>query len=289
MDPGLVDYLAGVAGGVAVCFVGHPFDTIKTRLQTSPDGFYSGSIDCIRQTWKREGFWGFYSGVMSPLAGQMFFRAASFFTFYRVQAYFVRQEGGTTSDGSLFIAGGITGLVISAIETPIDLVKTKLQIQVFRPASETKYTNVTQACRWITTNYGARALWQGWSATAIRNIPANAVFFPTNEIMKGKIAANNNIAIKDLELHHRLIAGATGGACYWIGMYPLDRIKGVVQAQRFRKQVPYLEVVRMIIKTQGLIGLYKGLGACAARSAPACASMFAVVDCTRQYLGGGDQ
>ena len=74
----VVDYLAGVAGGVAVCFVGHPFDTIKTRLQTSPSGFYQGTMDCVRKTVRKEGFAGFYSGVMSPLVGQMFFRAFSF-------------------------------------------------------------------------------------------------------------------------------------------------------------------------------------------------------------------
>lgn len=58
----MTEYVAGVAGGVVVVFVGHPFDTTKTRLQTSPQGFYRGTIDCVKQTLKREGFRGFYSG-----------------------------------------------------------------------------------------------------------------------------------------------------------------------------------------------------------------------------------
>jgi len=36
----LIDYISGVAGGIAVVLIGHPFDTTKTRLQTSPPGFY---------------------------------------------------------------------------------------------------------------------------------------------------------------------------------------------------------------------------------------------------------
>ena len=57
------DYLAGVAGGVAVVLIGHPFDTVKTRLQTSPSGVYMGTIDCLKQTIKAEGVKGFYTGI----------------------------------------------------------------------------------------------------------------------------------------------------------------------------------------------------------------------------------
>ena len=64
-----VDYLAGIAGGIAVVVVGHPFDTTKTRLQTAPQGFYSGTADCVRKTFRVEGLSGFYSGIRSPLAG----------------------------------------------------------------------------------------------------------------------------------------------------------------------------------------------------------------------------
>lgn len=57
------DYVAGVAGGVAVVLIGHPFDTVKTRLQTSPRGVYSGTIDCLKKTVRDEGMRGFYSGI----------------------------------------------------------------------------------------------------------------------------------------------------------------------------------------------------------------------------------
>lgn len=64
-----VDYVAGIAGGIAVVLVGHPFDTTKTRLQTAPQGFYTGTVDCVRKTFRIEGLSGFYAGIRSPLAG----------------------------------------------------------------------------------------------------------------------------------------------------------------------------------------------------------------------------
>ncbi len=64
-----IDMTAGVFGGIVVVLVGHPFDTTKTRLQTAPNGFYTGTMDCIKKTMKWEGAKGFYTGIQSPLAG----------------------------------------------------------------------------------------------------------------------------------------------------------------------------------------------------------------------------
>ena len=67
-------------------------------------------------------------------------------------------------------------------QTPIDLVKTKLQIQIFSTPTESssRSASVATIIRRQVTNHGIFSLWQGFSATMIRNIPANAVFFPGN-------------------------------------------------------------------------------------------------------------
>ena len=95
-------------------------------------------------------------------------------------------------------AGAVTGALIFIIEvlhatstlltliytcyqqTPIDLVKTKLQIQIFSSHSGGKpaYSSVMECLLYILRRHGWRALWQGWSGTLLRNIPANALFFP---------------------------------------------------------------------------------------------------------------
>jgi len=57
--------VAGTVAGVAVCIVGHPFDTLKVRLQTQPinNPIYSGLADCFYKTLKWEGISGLYKGV----------------------------------------------------------------------------------------------------------------------------------------------------------------------------------------------------------------------------------
>ena len=130
----IINYVSGVIGGIAVCLVGHPFDTVKVRLQTQPhiNPYYSGMIDCAKKTLKQEGLSGFYAGILSPLLGQMFFMAISFATFHKIsrQLAITSEKKESARYKKLFLAGGITGAVIASVETPIDLIKTKLQTQV---------------------------------------------------------------------------------------------------------------------------------------------------------------
>ena len=56
---------SGTVAGMAICLVGHPFDTLKVRLQTQPveNPLYKGLLDCFLKTVKGEGLGGLYKGV----------------------------------------------------------------------------------------------------------------------------------------------------------------------------------------------------------------------------------
>jgi solute carrier family 25 carnitine/acylcarnitine transporter 20/29 len=49
------NFIAGGVGGVCSVIVGHPFDTVKVRLQTMSSS-YTGMSDCFKQTIARDGF-----------------------------------------------------------------------------------------------------------------------------------------------------------------------------------------------------------------------------------------
>ena len=57
--------VSGTVAGIAICLVGHPFDTLKVRLQTQPvnNPVYKGLTDCFIKTLKWEGIGGLYKGV----------------------------------------------------------------------------------------------------------------------------------------------------------------------------------------------------------------------------------
>ena len=66
--------IAGTMGGMNVCFVGHPFDTLKVRLQTQPidKPIYTGVKDCFIKTIKWEGVSGLYKGVGEWVKSSLF-------------------------------------------------------------------------------------------------------------------------------------------------------------------------------------------------------------------------
>ncbi|KAM4057586.1 mitochondrial carrier protein [Hirsutella rhossiliensis] len=64
-------FVAGMFSGVAKLSetVGHPFDTVKVRLQTTPAQRFRGPLQCAVQTVRLEGLAGLYKGATPPLVG----------------------------------------------------------------------------------------------------------------------------------------------------------------------------------------------------------------------------
>uniref|UniRef100_A0A915L4U1 Uncharacterized protein n=1 Tax=Romanomermis culicivorax TaxID=13658 RepID=A0A915L4U1_ROMCU len=58
-----LDFAAGLVGGAAGVLVGHPFDTVKARLQTQHlGGIYKGTLHCFTEIARKESFLGLYKG-----------------------------------------------------------------------------------------------------------------------------------------------------------------------------------------------------------------------------------
>ena len=61
MDP--VDFIAGSVSGALGQVFGHPMDTVKVRMQTSPGVYNSGLINAVRLICVREGPLALFQGV----------------------------------------------------------------------------------------------------------------------------------------------------------------------------------------------------------------------------------
>ena len=49
MTSAVVDLAAGCVGGTAAILVGQPLDTVKVKLQTSPELHARGMVNCFRK------------------------------------------------------------------------------------------------------------------------------------------------------------------------------------------------------------------------------------------------
>ena len=74
------DLASGTAAGVSQLLVGHPFDTVKIRMQTSSGRGGGGAIDTVRSVVGTHGPLGLYRGMAAPLATVAAFNALLFST-----------------------------------------------------------------------------------------------------------------------------------------------------------------------------------------------------------------
>lgn len=69
---------SGMVFGAVSPVIGHPFDLVKTRMQSQPNFYHMGTFDVVRTIYRSEGILGFYRGFTPPLMGSMAFRGILF-------------------------------------------------------------------------------------------------------------------------------------------------------------------------------------------------------------------
>jgi hypothetical protein len=77
------DVMCGSIAGLIGKYIEYPFDTIKVRLQSQPNGLplqYTGPSDCFRKALIHDGFRGVYRGISAPLVGAAVENSCLFFS-----------------------------------------------------------------------------------------------------------------------------------------------------------------------------------------------------------------
>lgn len=123
---GVKNIVSGVVGGVAFVYGGQPLDKIKTLLQTS-QGEYEGALDCLRKTVRMHGLRGLYAGATATLAAEVSSNAIHYSSFQAVKSALMEKE--VPEPLAVLLAGCAAGALVSAIYTPLDLLKIRLQTQ----------------------------------------------------------------------------------------------------------------------------------------------------------------
>ncbi|KAI6172738.1 CBN-DIF-1 protein [Aphelenchoides besseyi] len=280
-DSILRDFVSGGVGGVFTVVVGHPFDTIKVRLQTAhSEGKlkYSGTLDCVRKTWHREGIRGFYAGMLSPLIGVSPL-LATFFAGASLGGYLQRKS----PDQELtFIqnanSGALAGFLTSFFMSPGERVKCVLQIQR-QNGRLPRYNGPTDVVRQLYRTGGIRSIYRGWPATLLRDIPASAAYISVYDYLKKLFAGNH--PKNELSPIAVLFAGGLAGMANWLVCIPTDMMKSKLQTAPDGKYPNGIrDVFKEVIRIEGPIGLFRGFTPVMLRAFPANAACFLGIELT---------
>ena len=220
---------------------------------------------------------GLYKGMLSPMAGVGLINAIIF----GVQGNVLRiLEPGLASQ---CLAGGIAGAVQSVVCCPMELAKTRVQVQnsgVLK--SHEKYHGSIDCFKKIYQQSGIKGCYRGMTLTLMREFPSFAIYFGTFELYCAALTPEGSDVdcIGPLGL---LLAGGMSGISSWVFTYPIDVIKSRFQVDGDGKDRKYHSIVDCVRKTYrngGLHAFSQGLTATVLRAFPTNAATFATVTIT---------
>ena len=281
-------FVAGVFSGIAKLSVGHPFDTIKVRLQTTQNAQFKGPLDCLLQTVRKEGIAGVYKGATPPLLGWMAMDSVMLgsLTFYRrllrdnvfSNASFRPNTALATLEKEQLpsfghgLAGILAGSTVSLIAAPVEHVKARLQIQYAANKAERLYSGPIDCTRKIFRAHGFPGLWHGLSATLL----FRSFFFfwwGSYDIFSRLLKERTTLSTPSINFW----AGGLSAQVFWLTSYPSDVVKQRIMTDplggtlndgtpRFRR---WKDAAGAVYRERGWRGFWRGFVPCFLRAFPA--------------------
>ncbi|WEW58558.1 mitochondrial ornithine carrier protein [Emydomyces testavorans] len=299
------DVAFGSLAGIVGKYIEYPFDTVKVRLQSQPDSLplrYQGPIDCFRQSFHADGIRGLYRGISAPLFGAAVETSSLFFS-YRVAQEALQSAFYSPSEelpfSALLACGAVSGAFTSLLLTPIELIKCKMQVPVNSEAGF-KPPGPLSLIVSVFKHDGMLGFWRGQMGTLIRETGGSAAWFGGYEgvsaLLRKCNGPNPSTSSRDklpppLPLYQQMLAGAAAGVSYNFIFYPADTIKSRIQTENpallavNARKPTFWEVGKVLWRSHGIAGLYRGCGITCARSAPSSAFIFSIYEGLRYYFG----
>ena len=174
--------LSGTIATIAADALMNPFDTVKQRLQLDTN---LRVWNVTKQIYQNEGFAAFYYSYPTTLAMNIPFAAFNFMIYESASKFFNPQNSYNPLIHCL--CGGISGATCAALTTPLDCIKTVLQVR----GSETVSIEIMKdantfgrASRAILEVHGSKGFWRGLKPRIVANIPATAISWTAYECAK---------------------------------------------------------------------------------------------------------
>lgn len=167
---------------------------------------------------------------------------------------------------SKVIDGGLAGITGVTATFPLDLAKTRLQKQVVLEGQLPKYQNMFHTVKMVGTEEGLIGLYSGYKVNVSFIVFEKAVKLVCNDMFR---LALTDKKTGNLSLMSECLAGASAGAMQSAITTPMEllKIKGQVAASQ-GKSFNTIQVMSNILKTEGLIGFYRGWCSTLVRDVP---------------------
>jgi hypothetical protein len=177
---------------LAECFASalwNPWEVVRQRLQIAagaPQTFSEAAMDIIAESGVR----GLYSGLGAYMALWGCYSPIMFVIYEQGITFISRQQGmgdhAAPSLATSFAVGSFAGAAAAILTSPLDVVKTRIQIQT--PNSMTHYDGILHGLREVYQHEGPRVLYQGLLARSLNMGLANGIMLACYGTLRNQIA-----------------------------------------------------------------------------------------------------
>lgn len=162
-----------------------------------------------------------------------------------------------------FLAGGLCAAASHAIPTPIDVVKTRLQVD-----TDLQHLSFIQATRKIIKNEGIGALLVGLGPTVLGYLMEGSMKFGVYEVLKpattrmlSELAEATSLGFLRSQIIAFMACGLVAGTAASITLAPMEALRIRLVSEPDFAPKGWIQGGRRMIKREGVLSLWRGLGA----------------------------
>lgn len=280
--------IAGAGGGVLAMALTYPLITLSTRAQVESTRAESKFLDAVRRIVQREGVTGLYAGVDSALFGISVTNFVYYYWYEWTRAGFEkaaitagRASKKLTTVESM-IAGAIAGSATVLLTNPIWVVNTRMTTRKRNKETEegllpgskpAKAPSTVSTLLALLKEEGPQALFAGVVPAlvlVINPILQYTIFEQLKNMLEKKRRVTPTMAF---------LLGAFGKLVATTLTYPYITVKSRMHvAGKDSQKENMMDGMRRIIREEGYVGFYKGIGPKVTQSVLTAAFLFAFKD-----------
>lgn len=168
--------LTGASAGATEAFVVVPFELVKIRLQDRASAArYNGMMDVVFKIVKEEGPLSLYNGLESTLWRHILWNAGYFGVIFQIKELLPQTTDKSSQVRNDLIAGATGGTVGTMLNTPMDVVKSRIQNSPKIAGSVPKYNWAWPAVGTVMKEEGFGALYKGFLPKVLRLGPGGGI------------------------------------------------------------------------------------------------------------------
>ncbi|XP_049867560.1 solute carrier family 25 member 35-like [Pectinophora gossypiella] len=295
-----MDFVIGGLAGAGATVITNPMDVVKTRLQLQGEmrarkdtsAQYRGTLHALYVIARTDGAFALQRGLTPAVLLGFTMNGIRLGLYHMAdERGWIRNRKGVISVYKAAFWAGVSGYVGAMVSNPLCVIKTRIQatshpsIAVGR---QHRYNGMMDAISTIYKTEGVRGFFAGVNAICIRLAIGSAAQLTTFSATKEKLI-NHNICDKNSPFALAFLASCISGIAVALTVCPLDvaTVRLYNQGAATSSGLLYnglFDCLRKIYKTEGLHGLFKGIGPLYFRMAPHTTLSLVIWDVLNHYF-----